>query len=247
MDKKKMRKKIAWKLANSPASLLPFTGGATGLIIAAVVHSGLIAFLSLTLVLGSIGNFFTKLLNGNSDVAREVLKEIEEEETAERKNKLGNLERRLSLDGDPKTELLLRALITLTDKFREQLNNKNWSMRLNTQSTFDILANVEELFQGCIKSLEKSLEIWYVADKIEIEQAKIPILERRNEIIKRVEASVEKLSHIYAEIQRIVIEEKSDDDLERIRRELDNSLEVARRVEKKLSAFNHSTNHQMEE
>jgi len=241
MDKNKLRKEIILRLLNSPVSLLPFAGGATGLIVGIVFGFNVLAFVSFVLMLGGIGIFLTRLLQSDSKIAQAVLEEMKEEEAKERKRVLDNLYYRLKSDGDSRTESLLHTLLLLTEQFRYQLNNKNWSMKLNMQSTFDILSNVEELFNGCIRSLEQSLELWRVANSVMVKEARKPIIERREEIIKNVTESISKLSDIYAELQRITIEERGEDKLKKLRQELDDSLEIAKRVEQRLNSFDSKT------
>ena len=63
------------------------------------------------------------------------------------------------------------------------------------------------------------------------------ILNEREKIIKDVESSVEQLGNILASVLSLGLSKRDDTELARIRNELNQSLEVARRVEERMKSF----------
>jgi hypothetical protein len=226
MDQKRFRKKVWLKLAVNPATLLPFLLGATGLSFSwATNQGGLAMFIGLVLLLGSAGVFFTRIILGSEKAAKEALAELEAEAAAERDRYLRDLYDRLCCDEDRRTERLLLELKEAMEKFREH----GW-IRLNTASKIGILDTVERLYQGCISSLERSLELYGKLETMTGAARKM-IKAQREGVIEDVRLSVEKINALVAEIEKLAIGEKGDSELARLREELDTSLEVARRSE----------------
>jgi methyl-accepting chemotaxis protein len=62
-------------------------------------------------------------------------------------------------------------------------------------------------------------------------------LASRERMIDEIRASVEQLAHTIDGVQALAAEKRPDQDLAQIRRELDESLEVARRVEERMQSL----------
>ena len=67
-----------------------------------------------------------------------------------------------------------------------------------------------------------------------------PILARREKLISEVRTSIRQLSDILAQVQTMDMETASDSALGRIRKELETSLEVAKRVEDRMASWEES-------
>jgi len=199
------------------------------------INSPLAIFAGIVSILGSFGIFMTRLLSGSESVGKRVLKELEEEAVSDRERALDDLDHKLAADDDPRTEKSLRDLRTLAHAFQE---DQAWLSALNTRSTFDILAGVEQLFTRCVLSLEKTLKLWYTARDMTSLEAREAILNLRERIIEDVSKSTIQLGRILAGIQSISVQDGDDDsELAHIRAELDRSLEVAKMVEKRMQSL----------
>lgn len=164
-----------------------------------------------------------------------VLSEMQQETQRERKRMLDELELKLIADGDARTEQCLRDLRALAKAFRE---GHTWSNALNVSSAFDILAGVEQLFNRCVASLERTLALGATAQDLTTPEAREPVLAQREEIIEDVGKSIQQLARILAGIQHIGTGDvQGDSDLNRIREELEQSLEVARMVQKRMRSL----------
>ncbi|MBW1807270.1 MAG: hypothetical protein JRJ87_03690 [Deltaproteobacteria bacterium] len=235
--KSSIKKRILSKLLRHPGILFLFMAGVTDLatLWAFGINSGIGFFAGVACILGAIGWFLSRLLLGSDNLAREVLAEMKEEAQEDHNDKLDQLEKRLEEDGDPRTEKLLRGLREITEIFHESQSN---SSPLNSSSTFDILTGVEQLFSRSVLSLEKTLQLWQTAQRISAAEARDPILEKRERIIEDVDKSIRQLGKILAGIQCLGTGADSEEsDLARIREELNQSLEVAKNVEKRMKTL----------
>ena len=88
-----------------------------------------------------------------------------------------------------------------------------------------------------MKALETSTELWETAQRLRTPEAREPILERREEVVRDVHSSVEKLSRIMVGIQGLGSAAASETDLSRLRADLDANLAIAQRVEEKMRSW----------
>ena len=108
---------------------------------------------------------------------------------------------------------------------------------LNRAMIEDIQQRSEELFQQCMSSLEKTLQLWKTADSLASEMARKPILEQREKQVGEGVQTVEHMSRTLASVQGITSRSDGDARLQRLRGELDQSLEVAKKVEQRIDSL----------
>ncbi|MHC4672298.1 MAG: hypothetical protein ACYTBZ_07415 [Planctomycetota bacterium] len=178
--------------------------------------------------------FVTRFLLGSGAVSRSAVEELQREAQESTGHKLDDLDHRLVADGDSRTEQCLRDLRVLAESFKE---GQSGCSSLNATSTFDILSNVDDLFAECVRSLEKTLELWHAANRMSSEEARQPLLQQRETIIAEVEESIAQLGRILASIQNYSRGEKSTAELARLRNELEQSMAIAKRVDEKMNAW----------
>lgn len=238
-DKRKFRRTLLLRYLTRLETLAPIVGGLTLLLAswAFKLKSGLAPFAGIVSVLVGFGSFVTRLLTGSPAIEQRVVEEISEQARQEREQRLDDLERRLAEDGDPRTEHALRDLRTLTASFA---NDPDVTSSVDSFSGFDIVSGVNRLFAACVESLQRTLELWRTARKMATEEARKPILARREALIDEVRASIEHLGSILANVQSLHVGEASGSELSRIRHELDASLDVARRVGERMAAWEQS-------
>ncbi|MBN1880268.1 hypothetical protein JW823_09185 [bacterium] len=235
LDTSRFRRKYIQRLIASPWTLLPFVAGVTDLLFlwALDINSGPAVFAGIAAILGSIGVFFTRMLTTQESLGRDVMLSLEKEALRIREKSLDDLDKRLATDGDPRTETCLRDLRTLARAFD---HNPEWRNSLNQSSAMDVLSGVEQLFTQCVASLEKSLELWYTSRQMKTEQARAPIVEQRENIIRDVTQSIQDLGRLLADIQILDINRSThESELKRIRSELNQSLEVAKSVKDRMN------------
>jgi hypothetical protein len=85
--------------------------------------------------------------------------------------------------------------------------------------------------------LEKSLQLWKTADSLASELAQKPIMEQREKLVGEVVGTVEHMSRTLAAVQGITKKSDGDARLQTLRGELDQSLEVAKKVEQRVDSL----------
>ena len=237
LDRSTYNKKVLSRLITSPLTLGPILLGATILMALWTfsINIGAAIFGGLLCILGGVGAFFSRFFLGKEEINKKILAEMQKEAQVEREKMLIDLEKRLRADGDPRTEESLCDLIALAKAFQK---HQSWGKMLNARSTFDILEGVERLFNRCLFSLERTLELWYTAKEMVTPESREPVLKQREQIVEDVRESIKQLGKILAGIHSIGLDsDKRDSELAHIRQELDQSLEVARQVEKRMDTL----------
>jgi len=237
LDKSKFNRKFLLGLFASPYSLVPFLVGWTDLLAlwAFGLKSPPAAVAGVALILGSLGIFLTRLALGKQTIGKKVVEEMEKEAEAERERVLNELDRKLAADGVQRTEGSLRDLRALAKAFK---NGRQWSDTVETGSVLEILGGVEQLFRHSVLSLEKTLELWYTARSMSTEEARRPIMKQRELIIADVGKSITHLGSILAHIQSLGVGgDTEQSQLANVRNELDQSLEVAKAVSKRMRSL----------
>lgn len=237
LEESRVKQKYLLKLLSHPLCLFPFLAGLTDLLVlwAFDIWSGPALFAGLAAILGSLGLFFTRLVVGDNTLARQVIQTVQREVLVEREKRLDDLDRRLcEADNDPRPERYLRDLRALAKAFEQ---GEVWKNVLSGHPSIDILAGVDKLFKECVISLEKTLDLGYASAQTATEAARKPILQQRERIITDVAKSIQQLGTVLAGIQSLEskVENQQGSELAAIRRELNQSLEVARKVKERIS------------
>ncbi len=237
MDEKKFQRKYWIKMLANPWVILPFMTGVTDLMAlwALNIDSGAGLFIGLAGILTAMGVFFTRLFAFNDAITKQIMTEMAQEAVEAREKTLDDLDRKLRQDSDPRDEECLRDLRALTTAFRDE---KTWVSHASLQPTMDILSGVEQLFLQGVKSLEKSLELSYLARRMKTEEASRPIIAERERLLDDVRQTVQYLGNILAGIQTFSLSSGSNDtELSRLRDELNQNLEVARAVRQRMQTL----------
>jgi hypothetical protein len=236
LEKRDLRNKILLRLLTSPWTLAPFVLGST-LLAGALAFSakpGMMVLAGLAGVLGGIGTFFTRFMLGAEKITRNSIAELQRESLDERERRMDELDRRLVSDEDPRTESALRDLRALEKAYSDL---GGWGAKLDSASRFDIVSGVQDLYDNSADSLETAQQLWETASRLRTEEARQPILERREEIIADVRESIDQLSRLMVGIQQLGEARESGSELARIRSQLDENLTVAKSVQEKMRSW----------
>ena len=226
-------------IVGSPLVLMPFMVGsaafaslfALGLKGSAAVGAVLVGLVGL---LASAGTFLTKFILGRDDRVRQLVEASRDKAKRDKRKALDHFHHRLTMDGDERTETAMQDLRSLRQAFREL---DKIAPDLNRAMIEDIQQRSEELFQQCVSSLEKTLQLWKTAEKLASEIARKPILEQREKLVGDVVQTVGHMSRTLAAVQGITDRSDGDARLHRLRGELDQSLEVAKKVEQRIDSL----------
>ena len=238
-EEKNIAKRVVADIISSPMVVLPFMVGTAAF--ASLFALGLkgSAFLGAMLVgvggvLGSGGMFLTKMILGRDERVKKIVEESRDKAKQDKLKQLDHFHHRLTMDGDSRTEDSMQDLRSLRQAFG-QLDKI--APDLNRAMIDEIRKRSEELFQQCVSSLEKSLQLWKTADSLASEKARKPILEQREKLVSEVIGTVEHMSQTLAAVQGITNKSDGDARLQQLRGELDQSLEVAKRVEQRVDSL----------
>jgi len=231
MDRKRLRQKVLLNLASSPITLIPVLVGASLLLglWTFSINSVLAAVIGVGALVAGVGSFFTRLFVGDSSAASKAIADLRREHEQAQIDELDELDAELSKDRDPRTQKMLRDLRALVKTFKDSSYDDN----LNTSSLMDITAGVEDLFGEGVKMLRKSLEFYRTARDIHDQSTRETILARREEVLDDVQKSIDQLGTLLTDIQKMDVADDSQQ--ERIRQELQDNFDVAKRVRERMT------------
>ena len=237
MNDGEVRKKIFLRLLGHPLVIAPSVLGVTAwtAMWALSLPSGLGLFAGLAGVLGSGGVYLTRILMDDGKTARAVIAEEEQQEQKAAQAALDDLDRRLvEADDDPRPETALRdmrALVSAFDEFAEKADS------VHAPAVIEIRSRVQQIFEQTVRSLEQTLRLGETAKQLSLAAARKPLLQQRDKIIEEVEACTKQLGHTLAALQRFGSRDGSSNELSQLRDGLDQSLQIAGRVEDRLNSL----------
>jgi hypothetical protein len=233
-EKPDLRRKVLLKLLSYPLGLLPALAGVSVLATSwAADFPSWVTFGGGIAVLLGIGAYTTRAVFGIDGATREAMAEIQREDRAAWEARLDDLDARLlaasrRADGD-----LLRQLRKLVREVEE----KGLGEDVNRRTRIEITMQVSELFDGCVRALEKSLDLWEKAQTVEDTKARAGLYDAREGEILEVAECVKTLERMLGADLATVGVSRRDGNLARIREELRANLEVARRVEERMKSL----------
>lgn len=236
-NEKQIRKRVLLRAIGSPIVLAPFLAGmtamTTALTLGARITIGIFAGVVGTLT--AAGTFVTRLILQGDSIAREISEEIASENEHAKQSALDQLDETLSTsDEDPRPEAALRDLRGLLKAFDELGARAEGAL---VHSMVHIQASAGQLFEQCVHSLAQTDRLWKTARGLHTKSARLPILEQREKMIADVQATVKQLSDTLANLQTLNPGGNPSAELQRLRDELDQSLEVAKNVEARIQSL----------
>ena len=107
----------------------------------------------------------------------------------------------------------------------------------------EVRMQVEALFEHCVRLIRQSLALWETASRLNTASAKDPIMAQREGLIEEVQTCVSQLSQTMVSLQNIHQVESNTERLKQMRNNLDESLEVARKVESRMRQWPATAHH----
>ncbi|MDG2382629.1 MAG: hypothetical protein P8N76_13250 [Pirellulaceae bacterium] len=222
-----VRRKVLLDIFASPGTLLPIAGGLTALLASWATggHSTL-NFVGFAGVLGGFGVFASRLILGLERITHDAYDHVIAHQRETQETALERLHERLVADDDPRTQACLADLRNLYS----QLNQRVQQDQI-TPSSFSVTEGVDKLFHSCIKQLEHAAELWESAKQLN-GPAKQALLRQRDKIVTEV---VDAVVHIGETVERFhaMLVDENRSQINQLRRELDESMRVAREVERR--------------
>ncbi len=227
-DRKELRQKLMLRLFGSPLTLVPALGGITSALTPLFfnVDPGLPLFVGITGLVFAGASVAIRAMYGRDRISREIVEELEQKSARSHEQALDALHARLEQDEDPRDERLLADLRALV---RKVATERGWRAQVNVLAAADILRGIDELFAGCVRSLQRSVELRDLAAEMGTESARHALHSERERLIQEVRASLVSLSSFVTQLRTLdTASSHLGPDLARIQAELDRSLAAAR-------------------
>lgn len=224
-----VRRKVWLDIFAAPTTLFPVAGGLTALMASwAIGGNSTLNFAGIAGVLGGIGILASRLILGLDKLTQDAYDYFVERQRSEQEHSLELLDEQLVKDRDSRTQNCLRELRHLYSRLKTKVD----SGRI-TPGAYDVIEGIDNMFQACVKQLGHSLELWETAKTMR-GPARETILQQRDELVEEICSTVIHLGKTVEQFH-LVTTQKNREDLARLREELDESLEIARRVEERKS------------
>lgn len=220
-----IQKKVLLDLLVNPTTSFSTVVGTSLLLAGWAAGSALVGFVGVMLLLIGAGVTVTSLICNFEGLTVKAIKALRDEREAAKNRELNDLDRRLVRDRDPRDQQMLRELRQLRQEFRDDMAGE----RLSACVPPEAVDQIEELFWGCVKSLEYVYKLMETA-KGRRGKAKEKILTEREQVLTEVRKSVDQFRDNIAAI-RTLSHKAENTDLAQLREQLNHSLEVARRAE----------------
>ena len=226
-----VKKKVLLDLFASPLTVLPVAMGLSAWMLSwAVDGSVWLNVGGLAGVLGGLGLLATRLIFGLDKITENAFEYLHEQQREEQEQHLDRLQSRLRRDNDPRTQTYLRTLRDLYDGMQEDVANG----KLTRQAGI-VLGQVDKLFQAAVKHLEHSYHLWKTAKRLS-GAARQNLNDEREQVIQEVRETVEHLSRTIEQFHSFRVKE-NEAELAKLREELDETMNVARRAEARVAAL----------
>lgn len=231
-DKQSIKRRVLLNLFGHWSVVAPFVGGVSALAVPMASGHGdpWLTWAGIIGVLASAGSLATRWLFQLDDLTKEAWDELNKSRVDEREKRLDELERRLEVDGDPRTETLLRRL----RRAEEDLQSRGLAGNVDRASRVEISFQASELVGQCLEAFEASLALRARSREM-FGPNRDAVEARRHEEIAEIAACVEVLENLA--INGVAGSSDAKGRLGELRRELDQSLEVARRVEERMKSL----------
>jgi hypothetical protein len=230
VDASDLRKRVWRRIVLAPTVVLPVAAG-VGLLGGAVVLGPLAAFAGVASCLLGVGMLGTRALTKVEKLTEKTVMQMRGEELRKKAFALDSLDAKLQTTGDQRDEHLLRDLRVLMRQFEEARAMQGAS---TLRQAIEVESKSERLFDSCVRSLERSFELWVTSRQLSTPAARNSALERRERLVKEVEASVQHLGTILEGLHSLQGAGEDTQEMVRIRTELDRTLDTARRVEERM-------------
>jgi len=226
-----VKQKVMLDLFASPGTLLPIVTGVSSLLLSwAIGGNPTASAIGIIGILGGFGHFASRLILGLESMTQRAYDAIRRRDEDERIAALDQLEKQLTQDRDPRTETALRNLRKLYQEFHRSCQ----ANRLDTKHP-QLATQVEEIFLASVSQLERSLELFQLSQKMS-GPVQGKYLAEREKVIDEVLQTRDHLNHTIEQFHAFALQRK-DTDLSRLRNELDETLQVAKRTQERMANF----------
>ncbi|MEM6329064.1 MAG: hypothetical protein AAF790_02330 [Planctomycetota bacterium] len=223
-----VKKKVLLDLFVSPWTVAPVVAGLSAWLLSwGVDGSTTLNLLGLAGVLTGIGVQASRLVFGLEKITERAHGYLTEKEHAEREAELDRLAARLRRDEDPRTQQCLDRLRKLREVFEAEPPAGHAAQSIKGQ--------VDRLFEASVRQLERAYTLWERAQRLPA-GTRGPLLKERAAAVNEVVLSANHLTRTVEQFHAFQVKD-SDDELAKLREELDATIEVARRADELIGSL----------
>lgn len=237
MNEWKYRSRILGRLIASPLVGLPIGLGFATWLFGALWGDDLL------ILVGACGLLFGSAVaqrrwkRNHSQIRRAAAEKYRDESNRNHEQFLNELDRRLRADDDERTNQHVEALRQLHRRMRQV---GIFEDELTPLVLSDVKEKTEQLYRSCLSSLERSIVLRDTALEMMTASARGRLLTSRESLLAEVGTTIRHLGATLDFLQTSRLEKDDDRHLSRMWQELEVGLEVARRVEDRMTDLEHS-------
>ncbi len=224
-----VKHKVLFDLFASPGTLVPIVAGVTAWLYSwAVGGSQVAGSVGLFGVLGGIGFFATRAIWGLEKMTQQAYEDLTRQQIEAQERSLNHLLLRLIDDEDPRTEQILQDLRSLHQAFQLDVQSRTI---IGVQHR--LIEQVEQIFTASVQQLTRSLDLYETSQKLS-PKVRQEILRERQRVIDEVIQTRDHLSKSIEQFQAFN-SKRNESELGLLRRELEETLKVAKRTEERMA------------
>lgn len=218
-------------LVTSKLVLMPSLIGAGALFLSA--GRGRLGIVGLAALAFAAFNAVQRWFVGGDELTEQAWHDLQSKARQEHAKYLRELRRQLRGDRDPRTSNMLKKLQRIHDRL---LMADRWQRDGANEMFEEVRVQANELYQACLRLLERSLEIWRASRDMATESARRQLRDSREQLVTEVQHSIDNLEQTLDHIQTSQLKQGSQVQIDatRLREELDEGLSVARHVEQRM-------------
>ena len=230
-----VKKKVYLDIFASPGTLLPAAAGVTALLGSwAVGGDTTMTFVGISGILAGVGVLATRLILGLDGITQRAYDLVLSRQREQQESALQQLRERLVSDHDPRTQACLDELRHLHARMKEKLGNE---VAGASSSAYGVMQGVDEIFHACVTQLKQTADLWETARTMR-GSARQSLLEQRDVLVAEICTTVDHLGRTVEKFHEVTTH-KNRKELSRLRQELDQSIQVAREVERQTEELTH--------
>ena len=222
-----VKKKVYLDIFAAPSTLLPVAGGLTALIASwAIGGDATMTFAGVAGVLTGVGVLATRLIVGLDKITERAYEHVVSHQQRQQEKAMEHLHGRLVMDNDPRTQNCLTELRHLYGRLKDRVERGHVNA-----AAYDVIEGVDQLFRTCVDQLEHSIDLFETARTMR-GPARNDLVQQREELVNEICETVVHLGQTVDKFHAVTTN-KNRNELARLRKELDRSMEVAKEVERR--------------
>lgn len=257
-DTDRLRQRLLSGLLGSPLVLGPAAVGVSTMLggWAVGARPAVSLFAGVAGLAVGLGVAATRWVLGAETLVSEAARSLREDAAQRKRGELIALDHRLKADGDRRSNEALARLRVLHQRLEPYLawaevggaasgsGGHEGDRELGRERVVDLppdlLSTLRRLHDSSLASLERSLELHEASQRSVTRRRRDELLAQRRALLDEVDQSVRHLAVALDEVQALSMKRREPEaGLAELRRELDQSLEVAKRVEQRIADLDH--------